>query len=161
MYNRYMKIFAYLALGIFLIFSGFFLLAPEQRPAEGIKKADIESEARVIIGNHTFYVSLADTPDERIKGLSGVSSLRKDEGMLFVFKEQGLHGFWMKDMLVALDILWIGADKRVVHIEESVSPDSYPAVFTPLTPALYVLEVPAGSVKEKNIIIGDQVFILP
>lgn len=156
-YSGRMKTIFYLILFLAVLYVGIGWYKPEKITVENSKGADTAPLNQVMVSGSAFNVIFADTPETRIKGLSGVSSLRNSEGMLFVFPESGLHGFWMKDMLFSIDILWIGADKRVVHIEEGVSPDSYPSVFTPLTPALYVLEVPAGIAEEKNINIGDLV----
>ena len=85
-----------------------------------------------------------------------VEGLTEGEGMLFVFETDDLHSFWMRDMLFSIDILWIAMDGTVVHIEPSVSPDSFPQTFTPPTPARYVLEVPAGFATEHGIEVGTR-----
>lgn len=95
-------------------------------------------------------VELADTPEKRVQGLSGRSEVADEYGMLFVFEAEGRHGFWMKDMQVPIDIIWIGADGRIVHIEHEVAPSTYPNVFTPMAPARYVLETRAGYAKEQR-----------
>ena len=93
----------------------------------------------------------ADTDALRTKGLSGTQYLADGEGMLFVYDEPIVPRFWMKDMNYAIDIIWISSDKRVVATEENISPDTFPATFSPNTPVQYVLEVPAGFV-ERNAI---------
>lgn len=110
---------------------------------------------RVHVGPHEVLVSVADSPLEREQGLSGRPSLPHDEGLLFIFGESDIHAFWMKDMLFSIDILWFDAEYKLIHTAESVSPATYPQTFHPNEAALYVLEVPAGYVKEKNIKIGD------
>lgn len=101
-------------------------------------------------------VEIADTPDERAQGLSGTTELADDEGMLFVFDTEGTYGFWMHDMLISIDIIWVASDGSVVHIEHSLSPDTYPQTFTPPLPARYVLEVPAGFALEHEIGVGTR-----
>ena len=93
----------------------------------------------------------ADTDALRTKGLSGTQYLANGEGMLFVYDEPTVPRFWMKDMNYAIDIIWISSDKRVVGIEQNISPETFPATFSPSTPVQYVLEVPAGFV-ERNAI---------
>lgn len=68
----------------------------------------------VTVDGQTFAVSVADTPSERSLGLSGKSALENDEGMLFVFRENGRYGFWMKDMKFSIDIVWIDENRRIV-----------------------------------------------
>ena len=99
---------------------------------------------------------LADTPQKRSRGLMFRERLAPDAGMLFVFEDAGEWSFWMKNTKVALDILWIGPDKRIVYIEENVPPcrqDPCPE-YKPSAEALYVLELPAGSVKREKLAKG-------
>ena len=108
----------------------------------------------ITIGDAALRVEIADTPDRRRAGLSGRAALAEGEGMLFIFEEEGEHAMWMKDMYTSIDIIWITAEGRVVHIADTVTPDTYPTIFTSPTPARYVLEVPAGYTQGK-IQIGD------
>lgn len=79
-----------------------------------------------------------------MKGLSGRSSLQRDQGMLFVFEKPGKYCFWMKDMNFPIDIIWINESKKVVTVKENVKPESYPDSFCPSESARYVIEVNAG-----------------
>jgi len=108
----------------------------------------------VTIGGVLVHVEVVDNDALRAQGLSGHAPLAPDEGMLFVFDADGIYPFWMKDMLFSIDILWLDAQGRVVHIEKNVSPETYPASFTPGSPARYVLEVPAGFADQHDIQIG-------
>jgi uncharacterized membrane protein (UPF0127 family) len=65
----------------------------------------------------------------------------------------------MKDMLFPLDIVWIGEDFRVVHIEKSLSPETYPTVYYPDTLSKFVLEISAGESDKINIKVGDLIEI--
>lgn len=105
----------------------------------------------------TFSVGLALNEAERAQGLSGRRSLAKNSGLLFVFDSPDKHGFWMKDMNFPIDIMWIDAQMKIVHIESNVSPKTYPKTFFPPTPDRFVLETPAGSLKSHNISEGDTV----
>ncbi len=109
----------------------------------------------VEIEGTSVRVDIADTPEARGRGLSGRESLAQDAGMLFVFPQDGYHGFWMKDMNFPIDIIWLSGEGRVVDMAESVAPESYPASFQPRVAARYVLEVNAGFAKAHNIAIGD------
>ncbi|MCR4325886.1 MAG: DUF192 domain-containing protein [Patescibacteria group bacterium] len=111
----------------------------------------------VQLKGQTIRVAIVDTPDLRAKGLGGRESLARDEGMLFVFPESGIYGFWMKDMRFAIDILWLSRDGDIVYMVQNVSPDTYPQDFTPDKEAVYVLELPSGWVSEYNVRIGDHV----
>src|SRR5207244_6423593 len=103
-----------------------------------------------------ILAEVADTPAKRASGLMFRDRLAPDRGMLFVFEEAGAWSFWMKNTKIALDILWLGPDKRVVYIEENVPgcrQDPCPE-YKPNREALYVLELPAGTVKREKIAKG-------
>jgi len=128
------------------------------RPAATLAKSSL------FIGNNRFEVLVADTPVLRAQGLSGTKSLSADGGMIFIFDKPDRYGFWMKDMNYPLDFVWVeshAGGARVADITENVAPGTYPEVFKPSVPATAVLEVSAGTIKNKNIKIGDEVSFFP
>lgn len=104
----------------------------------------------------------ADVPegDAFYRGLGDRESLPDDRGMLFVFPSASRHSFWMKDMLISIDIIWISADGRVVDIQtaqlEPGVPDEQLSRYYPPDPAVYVLEVRAGLASDKGVQVGDE-----
>lgn len=112
----------------------------------------------VTIRGQKFIVEIARTSEEQSRGLSGHAPLAPDEGMLFPFPPGSTPGFWMKDMLFPIDIVWI-ADGRVVGFVEHAAPDDRPNRMTyyPPQPVTEVLEVAAGTVGRLGIQIGDGV----
>ena len=117
------------------------------------------SSPKVCMGKVCVGVELADTEALRTQGLMFRESLAWDRGMLFVFEQEDIYGFWMKNTRIPLDMIWIGADKRVVYIRERVQPCVTPVcqMYSPAAKALYVLEVTAGFVARNGIRVGDQV----
>jgi uncharacterized protein len=111
------------------------------------------------INNETIKVELANTLETRIQGLSGRDELAQDSGMLFIFDEPGFHSFWMKDMLFALDIIWIDDQLTVVDMHKNITPETFPEAFRPTKPAQLVLEVNTGFIENYNIQQGDQVVL--
>jgi uncharacterized protein len=109
------------------------------------------------IGETAIHAELATTRAEQIQGLSGRASLSTSAGMLFIFDHSSYWGIWMKDMNFPIDVLWITDNMKVAYIVENMQPAGYPKVYTPRTPTLYVLEVPAGTVKNNGIKIGQVV----
>ena len=63
-------------------------------------------------------VEIADTPEERQTGLMGRSALAENAGMLFVFDQEQILSFWMKDTLIPLSIAYIDAEGRIVDIQD-------------------------------------------
>ena len=109
----------------------------------------------VLLGNTLYTLEIADTDLLREKGLSYRPSLDTHTGMLFVFTVPGTLKFWMKDMNFPIDMIWLDADKKVVHIEHSLSPSTYPQSFGPEIPTQYVIEIPAGEAAKVGLTVGD------
>lgn len=114
-------------------------------------------DIRISKSNTIYQVEVVSTPALRNLGLSHRSSLAPSTGLLFVFEEEGYYPFWMKDMNFPIDIIWLNKEKKIVHIEASVFPSTYPLSFVSTEPALYVLEIPAGSSNIDDIHIGDNI----
>jgi len=110
----------------------------------------------------SISAELAVTDEERARGLMFREKVLPDQGMLFVFEEEGLHPFWMKNTLVPLDIIWLGKDRRIVHVAADVPPcraDPCPT-YGPDLPAAFVLELRAGGAAERGLKIGDRLEFL-
>ncbi len=141
---------------VYLFFS--FYTMPAYRSVKAFVEERLMTDGKVIIiGESAVTVEVADSQDERVKGLSGRESLQPGNGMFFIFDEPGYYGIWMKDMNFPIDILWFDQYGELVHIEERVTPDTYPETFTPKEPSMYVLELPAGFVKSKSSKLGDKI----
>ena len=101
---------------------------------------------------------VADTPQKQEKGLMFVKDLPEDKGMLFVFNQEEDQAFWMKNTLIDLDIIFIGADKTVNSVEPEV-PHSY--TYTPddevaysLGYGQYVLELASKTAAKHGVTAG-------
>lgn len=116
-----------------------------------------DSRSKILMEGRSFRVEIADTDFLRAKGLSGHKPLSDYEGMLFMFDRPDTYGFWMKDMTFPIDIIWIDENWKIVHIENSVSPNTYPQSFYPDFPAKYVLEVKAGVSQYLHVLIDSHV----
>lgn len=73
--------------------------------------------------------------------------LEENQGMLFVFEEENIYPFWMKNTLIPLDILWINSQKEIVFIYKNAQPCFYEPcpLINPRVKARYVLEIRGGS----------------
>jgi len=123
----------------------------------GCAAADEETAATVDlpVGNHVFTVEIADTDEERARGLMFRDSLPEDGGMLFVFPSAELRSFWMKNTRVALSIAYISSRGEILEIYpmEPLSTDPVPSRY----PAQYALEVRQGRFGEVGVTTGDTV----
>lgn len=95
-------------------------------------------------------VEVARTPEERRLGLMHRQGLDKGSGMLFVFEEPEIQTFWMKNTLVSLDMIFIGADLVVVGVVEKTKPMSLAPCMVE-EPSQFVLEVEAGFAERHGI----------
>lgn len=105
-------------------------------------------------GKHHFQVELADTPEARDLGLMYRTHLAPDKGMLFDFGAPEPVSFWMKNTLIPLDMVFIGADGRVVN----VAANAIPGDLTPIDSdgaVTGVLEIPGGEASKLDIEPGD------
>lgn len=115
------------------------------------------------IGNQRVTVSVASTPDELTRGLAGVNNLDWDEGKLFLFPQKRTYRFWMKGMLIPIDIIWI-ADNKVVDVTENVAPPANPEetklpLYSSEQVVDKVIEVRAGFVEKFQVKTGDPVVL--
>jgi len=123
----------------------------------GIVRDMMAPRTLISIGGTTFRADVAQTQDERYKGLSGRSSLGEDEAMLFVFDTDKEWAMVMRKMNFPIDMIWLDVNKKVVHVVANAQPDAEPyEVYAPDVPARYVLEIPAGAAKKFDISVGTQ-----
>ncbi len=118
---------------------------------------DFEDENEVCFDKNCFEVEIASSEEELTKGLMHKLNLDEDSGMLFVFEEEGFYQFWMKDMFIPLDMIWISKDDEIIHIEKNVQPCSQETceIFIPNEKALYVLEINSGISEKIGLEIGQ------
>jgi uncharacterized membrane protein (UPF0127 family) len=107
-------------------------------------------------GTHRFKIELARTPAQQSQGLMFRQRLAADSGMLFVYPAPYRISMWMKNTLIPLDMVFIGADGRVVDIAQRTVPQSLRPISSS-EPALAVLEVNAGTASRLGIRKGDVV----
>ena len=90
-----------------------------------------------------LHVDVADTTEERARGLMFRPSMPKSAGMLFVYDHPQAVSFWMKNTLIPLDMIFADASGRVSHVH----PDAVPGDETPIPggdAVQFVLEINAG-----------------
>ena len=108
-----------------------------------------------------IHAELAQNPFARTRGLMFRKSLPADSGMLFVFPNEAIQSFWMKNTKIPLDLIFISVDDKIVDIKNNFLPctvDSCP-VYQSVAPAKYVLEINAGEVEKEGINIGMSIKI--
>jgi uncharacterized membrane protein (UPF0127 family) len=102
---------------------------------------------------HRFTVWIADTQARKEQGLMFVRDLPADQGMLF---PQCCTGIWMKNTYIELDIVFVGADHRIMRIAARAQPFDLTTI-SPGGTADAVVELRGGEAARRNLKVGDRV----
>ncbi len=111
-----------------------------------------------------FVLELALTPEERAEGLMGREKIAAEGGMLFVFPNQPPYptelGFWMKNCLTPIDLIFLDPGGQVIAIHEMNPPlpgvtDAELPVYQSGVPAQFAIELQGGRAAEIGVAIGD------
>ena len=121
---------------------------------------------QVILNGHTINMELAVTPAQRETGLMGREFLADDEGILFVMPDEDPFptevGFWMKDCLIPIDLIFISRDGFIDSIHEMQppepgTPDHELPVYFSSGPVQFAIELRGNLAAEIGLNIGDSV----
>lgn len=120
-----------------------------------------ESDMRTIWVETTFEktayrVEVADNALEHLRGLMGRTSLEEHSGMLFLYERETQAKFWMKNVAIPLDILFIDRCGVIFEIHKDARPHAE-TIITSSQPVMAVLEVPSGVSQRDRVRIGDKV----
>ena len=122
--------------------------------ASSLQAAELPT-AELSIGGQRLVAEIAATNETRTTGLMYRFSLRPDHGMVFVFDVPQPLAFWMRNTYTPLSIAFIGADGRILNIEDMTprTDDTHPS----RGPALYALEMKKGWFADHGVRAGDRV----
>ena len=113
--------------------------------------------AIIDVNGHDVSVELALTPEEQMTGLMNRDALGCDDGMLFIFPQEQILSFWMKNTAIPLSIAYVKIDGRIVQIDsmKPYSLDSHPSH----EKVKYALEMNEGWFAKHGVNVGDLVRI--
>ena len=101
-------------------------------------------------------LEISDSDYDRQLGLMFRKSMEMNQGMLFIFPEQEMQSFWMRNTYISLDMIFVNADKKIVTIHKNtktLSDQSYAST----EPAQYVVEVAAGFADKYSLKVGNRI----
>jgi uncharacterized membrane protein (UPF0127 family) len=128
-------------------------------------KDDLRFKIKQIkVGQQKIKVEIAETEEQHQRGLMFRKKLGgPSEGMLFIFQNEEVRRFWMKNTFIDLDIGYFSADKSLIDVQQMtavISEMEYsPPSYTSLGPAQYALEMPKGWFKAHKIVIGNKLVL--
>lgn len=128
--------------------------APPEQSVGGLKQVPLSIQSGT--KTHNFTVEVARTPDEQAQGLMNRQSLGPDRGMIFPYSPPQPVGFWMKNTLIPLDMIFIRSDGTIASIAANTVPLSLEMVPS-VEPVAAVLEIAGGRSAELGIKAGDRV----
>ena len=156
--NYNSRLFVLFALFIFFIFTT--CAAKPASSRDGKPQTGLPTKTITITGGSVTVnveVELAQTDEQRSTGLMYRTSLEDGKGMLFIFNEDQVLSFWMKNTLIPLSIAYIASDGRILEIY-----DMEPQNLTPVHSSRsvrYALEVPQGWFSRAGLEPGDRLDI--
>ena len=115
--------------------------------------------ATLQVGDQTVTAEVASTYKDRQQGLMHRDSLPKNSGMLFVYKDEQIRRFWMKDTRIPLSIAFANRRGEILRIQDMTPFDT--TSISSLVPATYALEMNQGWFKEHGIEPGDKITGIP
>ena len=105
-----------------------------------------------------FVVEIAKTDEQKKQGLQCRISLKKNEGMLFVWNSEDYRTFWMKNTRIPLDLIFVNANYEIVDVFYNAEPYKLNAINSKKK-AKYVLELNSGVFKSFYLNLGDKILL--
>ena len=119
-------------------------------------------KAKVCFNDFCWQAEVAKNRFTIAKGLMFRQNLAENEAMLFVFAQEGIQSFWMKNTLIPLDIVFLDKNKKVVDITKQAQPcpsDKCPSYRNQIS-AKYVLEIRGGLADKIGLTIDSKILFL-
>jgi len=136
----------------FLVFFVFLLTACQaESKAEKLQIVTASGEV------HDFNIDVVSQPKDLARGLMFVEKMPEDSGMLFWFGgAEEERGFWMKNTLIPLDLLFVKADGTIHRIHQNATPHDLTSIRS-FGPVAAVLEINGGISQKLDLKQGDKV----
>ncbi|MCK0156402.1 DUF192 domain-containing protein [Cellulophaga sp. F20128] len=101
-------------------------------------------------------IEIAETEYETQTGLMDRDSMDENQGMLFIFPDVSMHSFYMKNTKIALDLLYIDDNLKIVSFKKNAKPLDESSLSSEV-PVQYVLEINAGLADKYGLEVGDRI----
>jgi uncharacterized membrane protein (UPF0127 family) len=111
------------------------------------------------IGSVTYTLEIAANDAQRARGLMFRDQMPAEHGMIFIFDDEQVRSFWMKNTRIPLDIIYLSDQGKVVSIK-SMKPFDEKSVSSEF-PARFAIELNAGQAQRCGILPGDVIIVPP
>ncbi len=101
-------------------------------------------------------IELAESDYEHQTGLMYRESMEDDQGMLFIYDDERVRSFYMKNTYIPLDIIYYAADSTLVSIQKNATPRDETSLPSE-GPAKFVLEINGGLSDAWGVEQGDKI----
>jgi uncharacterized membrane protein (UPF0127 family) len=123
---------------------------------------DFQTTPLTLAKGQEIRVEVLRKKQDMMRGMMFRDSLAPDRGMLFVHGGAGLYPYWMYQVRIPLDILWLDMNRQVVEISSNTPPCKSASAkdcesYGGHKMAVYILELPGGSSEKFGIRVGDRV----
>ena len=113
------------------------------------------------INGRVFRIEVVGTENERSKGLMNRETISDHEAMLFVFENEKIRSFWMKNTLMPLDLIFLSSSGEVLETHKMNTQIGYPdhmlKIYRSNQPVKLAIEVRGGLVEEIPILVGSYI----
>lgn len=113
-----------------------------------------------IIGNRKVFLKIADTPEKQYQGLMYVKQMPENYGMIFLFDRAEPRSFWMKNVEIPIDIIFL-RNRKIINIHRNVQPNNRNKnrLYRSAYKSDCAIEVNAGFCDKYNVRPGDFVLL--
>lgn len=120
------------------------------------KEATLTIYKQDTIAHKVLDIEIADDEYTRQTGLMYRDSMEPNQGMLFIMEQERPQAFYMKNTRLALDIIYLDANKKIVSFQENAQPMDKTSLPSGV-PAKYVLEINGGLSRTWDLQLGDSI----
>lgn len=120
----------------------------------------LSNMGEIIINKNSWDVEIVTDDIDKTNGLSNRAILRSNKGMIFVFDKMSKQSFWMKDMLIPIDMIFLDNNWKIVLIKSNLQSSTFPKTFGNEVLSQYVLEINALEAVAYDLKVGDQAVFL-
>ncbi len=122
---------------------------------------DYNTRVLTLPDGHKIRAEIMIHPEDVMRGMMFRDSLPEDRGMLFLHGEPGNYTYWMYQVKIPLDIIWMDQSGRIVEMSPNTPPCETKASECPnyggTKEASIVLELAAGMIEKHNLRVGMRI----